>query len=63
MTITIQGMNCNHCKNSAEKALLSVEGVEKVEIDLATGTTIITGKATIEDVKNAIYSIGFTIKE
>jgi copper chaperone CopZ len=63
MTITIQGMNCNHCKNSAEKALLSVEGVEKVEIDLASGTTIITGKATIEDVKNAIYSIGFTIKE
>lgn len=63
MTITIQGMNCNHCKNSAEKALLSVEGVEKVEIDLASGTTIITGKATIEDVKNAIHSIGFTIKE
>ena len=47
----------------AEKALLSVEGVEKVEIDLASGTTIITGKATIEDVKNAIHSIGFTIKE
>lgn len=63
MTITIQGMNCNHCKSSAEKALLSVEGVEKVDIDLATGTTVITGKATIEDVKNAIYSIGFTIKE
>ncbi|MBO7660824.1 MAG: heavy-metal-associated domain-containing protein, partial [Bacteroidaceae bacterium] len=30
-------MTCNHCKASVEKALSSVEGVEKVEVDLAKG--------------------------
>ncbi len=62
MVITIQGMNCNHCKSSAERAILSVNGVEKVEIDLPTGSAIITGNASFESIKAAVESVGFTVK-
>lgn len=57
--IIIQGMQCNHCKNNVEKVIRSIEGVDSVEIDLKTGNTIIIGDANINDIKNAIKSIGF----
>lgn len=63
MTITIQGMNCNHCKNSAERAILAVAGVEKVDIDLATGKAAITGNVSHEAVTAAIESVGFSVKD
>lgn len=59
--IIIQGMQCNHCKNNVEKVIKSVEGVKSVEIDLKTGNTIIIGNANINDIKDAINSIGFDV--
>ena len=58
-TFTVKGMSCNHCKNNVEKAILQVEGVERVEINLATGQTQVYGKPDKELVKKAIESIGF----
>ena len=52
-------MSCNQCKNNVEKAILQVEGVERVEINLATGQTQVYGKPDKELVKKAIESIGF----
>ena len=34
-TMQINGMMCNLCKMTVEKALKAVSGVEKVEVDLA----------------------------
>mgnify|MGYP003307375113 FL=1 len=56
-------MNCNHCKSSAEAAILKIAGVESVEIDLASGRTLIHGNPSKEDVIKAVEAIGFSVVE
>ena len=59
----IEGMNCNHCRMSAEKALRSVEGVTAASVDLATGEALVEGTATREALAEALDGIGFTLKD
>lgn len=61
-TYTIEGMTCNHCRMSAEKALQNVEGVTSASVDLATKKAVITGSATEEALRKAIDEIGFELK-
>ncbi len=58
----IEGMNCNHCRTSAEKALLAVEGVTHATVDLATKEAQVEGTASKEALAKAISEIGFTLK-
>ena len=60
VTVKVDGMTCNHCKANVEKGISTVTGVEKVEVDLASKTATITGKAvSIDDVKNVVESRGY----
>ena len=58
-TFTIEGMNCNHCRLSAEKAILSVPGIIQASVDLSSKTATVTGNAADEDVCQAVESLGF----
>lgn len=60
-TYRIEGMRCNHCKANVEKALHNLEGVERVEIDLASGTATIEGTATDEMIRKTITSLGYKV--
>ena len=60
-TVTVTGMSCNHCKANVEKAILKVEGVERVEINLSDGQTIVYGTFDKESVKQSVEMIGFEI--
>lgn len=60
-TVTVKGMSCNHCKANVEKAILKVEGVERVEVDLASGQTIVYGTFDKEAVKQSVEAIGFEV--
>ena len=55
----ITGLNCNHCRQNAEKALLSVPGVTFATVDLASGQAEVHGNANKEEICRAIESIGF----
>lgn len=57
----IEGLRCNHCKANAEKAIAAIEGVEKVEIDLASGIAVVEGKAAEDDVRKAVEALGFKL--
>lgn len=57
----IEGMNCNHCRMSAEKALQSVEGVTNATVDLASKEAHVEGTASKEELAKAISEIGFTL--
>lgn len=57
----IEGMNCNHCRMSAEKALLSVEGVTSASVDLASKEARVEGTASKEALAKAISEVGFTL--
>ncbi len=36
-TINIKGMSCNHCVMAVMKALGEIEGIENINVNLATG--------------------------
>lgn len=57
----IEGMNCNHCRMAAEKALLSVAGVTSATVDLASKEARVEGAATKEDLAKAIDEVGFKL--
>lgn len=59
-TFIIGGMNCNHCRAAAEKAIFSVPGVTSASVDLATKTAVIEGTASYEAICKAVEEVGFT---
>ena len=60
--ITVEGMTCNHCKQSVTDAILGVESVNNVNIDLDSGDVFISGdNIDIEKIYQSIEKIGFKI--
>lgn len=59
-TFVIKGMNCNHCRQNAQNALLSCPGVTSAEVDLATSKAVVSGEYDVEKLREAIESLGFT---
>ena len=59
-TFIINGMTCNHCRMSAEKAILSVNGVTSVSVDLSSKKAVVEGEFSPEDVCKAVEEIGFS---
>ncbi len=47
----VEGMSCNHCKMSVEKAIKAVPGVTDCVVDLAAKTATITLNANVADEK------------
>ncbi|MBO7337063.1 MAG: SO_0444 family Cu/Zn efflux transporter [Paludibacteraceae bacterium] len=62
-TYIVEGMDCNHCRASAEKALQQVEGVSSATVDLASKKAYVTGTASEEQLREAIEAIGFKLKK
>ena len=62
-TVTVKGMSCNHCKANVEKAILKVEGVERVDINLSDGQTVIYGTFDKDNVRKSVEAIGFEMNE
>lgn len=62
-TILIDGMQCNHCKMTVEKALNSIDGVEKAEVILEEKKAIIICNKEINEneIKKVIDEVGFRI--
>ncbi len=62
-TIKIEGMQCNHCKMTVEKALNSIDGITKVEVNLENKSAIIENEKEIEDsqIKEVIEAEGFQV--
>ncbi len=63
--ITIEGMQCNHCKMSVEKALNKLDGVIKVEVNLENKKAVIESEKEIdnEKIKSEITEAGFEVKD
>ena len=59
--VNVNGMNCNHCKMSVEKALNSVDGVVSAEVDLvAKNATVVLSKEVDDNtLLNVVNEAGF----
>jgi copper ion binding protein len=64
-TIKIEGMMCRHCVAHVTKALQSVDGVEKVEVNLKKKTAVVELSAEIsnEQLSTPIIEAGYEVKK
>ena len=62
-TVTVKGMSCNHCKANVERVILKVEGVERVDINLSDGRTVVYGTFDKDIVRRSVEAIGFEMNE
>lgn len=60
VVLTVKGMNCSHCRAAVERALLSVEGVAQVDVDLLSATARVTGTASASALCAAVEGVGFS---
>lgn len=60
-TYTVSGMTCGHCVSSVTKEVGAIDGVQKVDVDLASGQVTITsdGDVRAEDVRAAVTEAGY----
>jgi copper chaperone len=60
--IQVHGMTCEHCQKAVEKAVNSLAGVEKTDVNLESGKVHITfneTQSTLHDIKRAIEEEGY----
>ena len=63
LTIKIEGMTCNHCKNSVENNLRSIYGIEQVNVNLANSRAAIKGEnIDLKKIESCINSLGYKYK-
>lgn len=59
--IIINGMSCGHCVNHVKEALMEIQGVEEVKVDLETKTAEISGDVADSVIKEAIEEVGYEV--
>lgn len=61
-TWTVTGMTCAHCVASVTEELLEVDGVESVDVDLASGRLDVRGADFAEaELEDAVEEAGYTL--
>ncbi|WP_442765211.1 heavy-metal-associated domain-containing protein [Sulfurospirillum cavolei] len=65
ITLTVKGMCCMGCVKSVKGVLEAINGVSKVDVDLASGKTIIEYDAPIDVsvFEKAIDEAGFEVEQ
>ena len=58
-TLNLEGLSCASCVAKAEKALMTVDGVETASVNLADRTASITGSPQLSDLVQVLNNAGF----
>ena len=58
-TITVEGMSCEHCEQTVEEALRSVEGVTDATADRDVASAIVVGDADVDALVAAVDEAGY----
>ncbi len=65
--VYVDGLSCPFCTYGIEKRFSKVEGVEKIDVDLKSGTTIITMAVgtTLDETtaRKTVEAAGFTLRD
>lgn len=60
-TYTVNGMKCDHCRQSVESALKGVNGVKSAEVSLEKGEAVVSydeSQTTPQALKEAVDALG-----
>ena len=62
-TYVVTGMTCDHCKRAVTTELEGVEGVSKVDVDLAAGTVTVESAEALDPavVAAAVDEAGYEV--
>jgi copper chaperone len=60
--VVVENMKCGGCMNSIKTALMTIKGVEKVNIDKDTETIIIDGTPERESLIQVLSKLGYPEK-
>jgi copper chaperone len=55
--VSVPGVHCDHCRTSIEGAVSKAEGVQHVEVDLATKQVTVAHDAEVTSVGELVYLI------
>jgi copper chaperone len=59
---TVQGMACDHCVSAVREEVAAIPGVERVEVDLASGRLEVTATQLDDDaVAAAVAEAGYEV--
>jgi copper chaperone len=62
-TYTVSGMTCAHCVASVSEEVAEIDGVEAVDVELASGRLTVTGEGFGDDaVRAAVAEAGYTVR-
>jgi copper chaperone len=57
----VTGMSCEHCRQSVLEEVSELDGVESVEVDLASGRLQVRGDVADETVQAAVEEAGYAL--
>ncbi|MGQ0752119.1 MAG: heavy-metal-associated domain-containing protein [Betaproteobacteria bacterium] len=64
--LRVDGLACSFCAYGVEKKLNAIKGVQRVEVDIATGTVTVTRAEGVSldetAAKKAVKDAGFTLR-
>ncbi len=59
---TVSGMTCGHCVTSVREEVSEVEGVDEVDVDLASGRVTVSGAGfSDEQIAAAVAEAGYEV--
>lgn len=58
-TITVKGMSCEHCEQTVEEALETIDGVTSVTADHDAEIATVEGTADSDRLTNAVAEAGY----
>ena len=64
INLTVSGMTCGSCVKHVEKAISSIAGVERVEVDIASGAVKVEGNVSqkVNEIIAALEEDGYPAK-
>lgn len=60
--LSVPDMACGGCEETVERAVESIEGVERVEADHETGIVSVTTATSADAVRDAIEQSGYDVE-
>jgi copper chaperone CopZ len=62
-TFTVSGMTCEHCRRAVTQEISAVDGVESVDVDLASGTVTVSTARPVDraDISAAVDEAGYVL--
>jgi copper chaperone len=62
-SVTVMGMSCGGCASSVREEIGDIRGVSTVDVDLASGTVIITSEGPVDSfaIKTAVEEAGYQL--